>query len=98
MLLWALITALNLCVAIPICIRFRIARKRTHKILSSSPYKSIAILLVECGALVMLCSVAMMILYACNYVYGLVSIGIATQISVRLGHVVCVPRSHIFCS
>ncbi|KAF8556421.1 hypothetical protein OG21DRAFT_632218 [Imleria badia] len=91
MLLWALITALNLCVAIPICIRLYIAQKRTHTILSSSPYKSIAIVLVECGALVTACSVAMMILYACNYIYALVSIGIATQIAVRLFHLGQVP-------
>jgi hypothetical protein len=84
MLLWAFITALNLCVAIPICIRLCIAQKRTHTILSSSPYKSVAIVLVECGALITVCSVAMMILYARNYAYALVSLGAATEIAVRL--------------
>jgi hypothetical protein len=82
MLLWAFITALNLCVAIPICIRLCIAQKRTHTILSSSPYKSVAIVLVECGALITVCSVAMMILYARNYAYALVSLGAATEIAI----------------
>ncbi|KAF8142092.1 hypothetical protein EV363DRAFT_1205283 [Boletus edulis] len=82
MLLWALITVLNLCVAIPICIRLWIAQKRTHTILSPSPYRSTAIVLVECGALITACSVAMMILYACNYIYAWVSLGIATEIAV----------------
>ncbi|KAG6374660.1 hypothetical protein JVT61DRAFT_4025 [Boletus reticuloceps] len=82
MLLWALITVLNLCVAIPICIRLYIAQKRTHTILSPSPYRSTVIVLVECGALITACSVAMMILYACNYIYAWVSLGIATEIAV----------------
>lgn len=84
MLLWAFITAVNLCVAIPICLRLCIAQKRTRNILSTSPYKSIAIILVECGALITVCSVTMMILYARNYAYALVSLGAATEISVRL--------------
>ncbi|KAI9573765.1 hypothetical protein HD554DRAFT_2251339 [Boletus coccyginus] len=82
MLLWAVITMLNLCVAIPICFRLCIAQKNTHIILSSSPYKSIAVILVESGALITLCSVAMMILYACNFVYALISLGTATEVAV----------------
>ena len=84
MLLWAFITALNLCVAIPICLRLCIAQKRTHIILSPSPYKSVAIILVECGALITLTSVGMMILYAQNYAYALASLGLATEVAVRL--------------
>lgn len=84
MLLWTFITALNLYVAILICHRLCVAQKRTHTVLSHSLYKSIAIVMIECGALITLCSVAMLILYACNYVYALYSLGVATEVAVRL--------------
>ncbi|KAH0836326.1 hypothetical protein J3R83DRAFT_7878 [Lanmaoa asiatica] len=82
MLLWTLITVQNLCVAIPILVRLCVAQKRTHNILSHSLYKSIAIITVECGALATLCSLGMLILYACNFGYALASLGIATEAAV----------------
>ena len=84
LLLWAFIAAVNLCVAVPICVRFCIAQRKMHKFLSPSPYKSVAIIFVECGTLITVCSVALLILYARSYQIALVCLGIATQVTVHL--------------
>lgn len=84
LVLWSFIAAVNLCVAVPICARFFVAQKKMHKFLSPSPYKSVAIIFVECGTLITVCSIVMLIFYARSYNAALVSLGIATQIAVRL--------------
>ena len=84
LLVWVFITAVNLCVAIPISIRLCIAQKKTHDVLSRSPLKSVAIILIECGTLLALCSIVMMILHVRAYSYAIASVGIATNIAVRL--------------
>lgn len=83
MLLWVFITALNLYVTITISLRLCMAQRRTHTIPSRSLYKSIAIIFVECDALFTMCSVAMLILFPCNYKYAHVSVGFATEVAVR---------------
>ena len=91
LLLWAFIAAVNLCVAIPICVRFCLAQKKTNKFLSRSPYTSMAIIFVECGTLITVCSVGMVILYVQNYAYALISLGLATEVAVRLGSLLAHP-------
>lgn len=82
-LLWAFITALNLYVAIAICFRLCVAQKRTQSVLSHSPFKSIAIIIVECSALITLCNVVWVILHSVNFTYGILSLGSNTEVVVR---------------
>ncbi|KAG9309514.1 hypothetical protein JVU11DRAFT_10487 [Chiua virens] len=81
-LLWATITALNLYVGALICLRLYTAQARTHRVLSDSLGKSVAILLVECGALMTAIGIGMTVLYSTKYAYAASSLGIATEIAV----------------
>lgn len=78
---WALIAAVNISATILICLRLWSVHKRT-RILGVSKYKSTIIIVVECGALVTISTVAMLILYAVRHVTGIAGLGFATQVAV----------------
>ncbi|KAH0836325.1 hypothetical protein J3R83DRAFT_7877 [Lanmaoa asiatica] len=78
---WALIATVNVSATILICLRLWVAHQKAHAILSQSKYKSSIIIVVECGALVTACTVAMLILYAVKHPMGIAGLGISTQVA-----------------
>ncbi|KAG8215001.1 hypothetical protein J3R82DRAFT_8407 [Butyriboletus roseoflavus] len=76
--------AVNLYVATAICYRLCIAEKRTHTVLSHSPYKSIAIILVECSALITLTNLVGIVFHTRKITYAILSLGTNTEVAVRL--------------
>lgn len=78
---WALVAAVNISATILICFRLWNVHQRT-RILRLSKYKSTIIVVVECGALVTICTVAMMVLYAVKRPVGLAGLGFTTQVAV----------------
>ena len=79
---WALIAAVNVSATILICVRLWIAHQRANTILSLSKYKSAIIVVVECGALVTISTVVMLILYAITHPIGIAGLGLTTQVAV----------------
>lgn len=79
---WALIAAVNVSATILICLRLWIAHRRANSILSQSKYKSTIVIVVECGALVTISTIAMLILYATMHPLGIAGLGITTQVAV----------------
>lgn len=77
----AFIAAVNVSATILICLRLWIAHRRTY-ILSLSKYKSTIIVVVECGALITISTVAILILYAVKHPTGLAGLGVTTQLAV----------------
>ncbi|KAI9573764.1 hypothetical protein HD554DRAFT_2166537 [Boletus coccyginus] len=78
---WALIAAVNVSATILICLRLWIAHRRANSILSQSKYKSTIVIVVECGALVTISTIAMLILYATMHPLGIAGLGITTQVA-----------------
>lgn len=86
---WALIAAVNVSATILICLRLWTAHRRANSVFSQSKYKSTIIIVVECGALVTISTIAMLILYAIMHPLGIAGLGITTQVAVsRLQSVV----------
>ncbi|KAF8433214.1 hypothetical protein L210DRAFT_3556675 [Boletus edulis BED1] len=79
LIMWSLIVAVNVSATTLICLRLWTARQHAMDFLSLSKYKSFMIVVVECGALVTICTVAMLILHAIKCVVGLAGLGITTQ-------------------
>ncbi|KAG8215000.1 hypothetical protein J3R82DRAFT_8406, partial [Butyriboletus roseoflavus] len=77
---FAIIAAVNVSATILICLRLWIAHRRAY-ILSLSKYKSTIIVVVECGALITLCAVAMLILYAVKHPMGVAGLGVTTEVA-----------------
>lgn len=88
---WALMAAVNVSATVLICIRLWIARQRSHTILSQCRYKSTIIVVVECGALVTLCTIAVLIVQAVIQPGALAGVGLMTQVVVRVeaGQMLC---------
>ena len=80
---WALIAAVNVSATALICLRLWIARRKSSTVLSQSKYKSTIIVVIECGALVTITTITMLVLYTAERAAGLVGIGISTQVAVR---------------
>ncbi|KAG9309515.1 hypothetical protein JVU11DRAFT_10488 [Chiua virens] len=78
---WALIAAVNATATVLMCMRLWVAHKRTHIILQHSSYKSTMIVVVECGVLVTVFAVAMLILYAVANPGALAGLGFTTQVA-----------------
>ncbi|KAF8556420.1 hypothetical protein OG21DRAFT_632148 [Imleria badia] len=78
---WALIAAVNICATILIFIRVWIARQRAITLLSKSKYQSTIIMVVECGALLTITSLAMLVVHAVEHHVGIAGLGITTQVA-----------------
>lgn len=79
---WALVAAVNICATILIFLRVWIARQKAVTLLSQSKYKSTIVVVVECGALLTITSLAMLVLHAVLQPVGIAGLGITTEIAV----------------
>lgn len=78
---WALIAAVNVSATILICLRLWTVHQRT-RIVTLSKYKSTIVIVVECGALVTICTIAILILDVVKHPAGLTGLGVTTQVAV----------------
>lgn len=83
---WALIASVNASATLLIFVRLWIARQKAIATFNQSKYKSTIIVVVECGLLVTVCTVAMLVLHAVQHPVGIAGVGITTQIAVRVVH------------
>ncbi|KAN0088868.1 hypothetical protein V8E55_005925 [Tylopilus felleus] len=78
---WALIASVNASATLLIFVRLWIARQKAIATFNQSKYKSTIIVVVECGLLVTVCTVAMLVLHVVQHPVGIAGVGITTQIA-----------------